>query len=288
MARLYGPGPGSPPPLVSSTDLAGLSASDVEGAPVGELVGALSEEGTGLIRYLDIAIRNAGRHVLVPIGHARIDGESVPPRVRLRAATHRDLLSVPEFVEDETPMDAEYQDKVMQVHGHLFYGSRYYAHPAYDHSALTAGETPVVGPEGEPEVHGLEPLTALPKFHLSRQTRDLRGWTVVDEDGETVGTICDLLVETGARRVRYVVVELRSPQRETILPIGYIRPADDADCVHIPALTVEDIRLLPPYEPPLTREEENRLHAAIEGRLSGDRYFRRADFRRPSSEPPTF
>ncbi|NIP82606.1 MAG: hypothetical protein GWM90_26660, partial [Gemmatimonadetes bacterium] len=45
------------------------------------------------------------------------------------------------------------------------------------------------------------------------------------------------------------------------------------------ALTREDARLLPAYEPPLTREQENRVHAAIEGRLSGDRYFNRADFR---------
>jgi hypothetical protein len=86
-------------------------------------------------------------------------------------------------------------------------------------------------------------------------------------------------VETSARRVRYVVLDLESPPRPAVIPIGYVHADGDEDRVRVPALTAEDVALLPPYEPPLTREEENRLHAAIEGRLSGDRYFERADFR---------
>jgi hypothetical protein len=89
-------------------------------------------------------------------------------------------------------------------------------------------------------------------------------------------------VETSARRVRYVVMDLESPARAAILPVGYVHADGEEDQVRIPALTAEDVALLPPYEPPLTREEENRLHAAIEGRLSGERYFERADFSRSS------
>lgn len=280
MPRIYGPEPGSPPPLVSTTDLAGLSASDVEGAPVGELVGALSEERTGLIRYLDISIRNAGKHVLVPIGHARIDRESVPPRIRLRAATHEDLMAVPAFVEDQTPIEPEYHEEVLGAHGRLFYGSRYYAHPAYDHSAIHAGESPVVGAPAPAEGEGLQALADLGALKLSWRGPDLRGWDVVDEDGQAVGTISDFLVEGRARNVRYVVLDLDSPERPTVLPVGYVSVDREAGKVLISALTVEDIRLLPPYEPPLTRAEENRLHAAIEGRLTGERYFDRPDFRR--------
>ncbi len=283
MTEIYGPEPGSPPPLVSTSDLAGLSASDVEGTPVGELVGALSEERTGLIRYLDVSIRDAGKHVLVPIGHARIDRESVPPRVRLRAATHGDLLSVPEFVEDETPVDAEYQQAVMGVHGRLFYGARYYAHPAYDHSALHVGDVPVVGTAAPAEEEGLRALSETGALALSRRGPDLSGWEVVDEDGETVGALRDFLVDPSAARVRYAILDLASPERSTALPIGYLVIDEEARRARVPALTVEDIGLLPPYEPPLTREEENRLHAAIEGRLTGERYFDRPDFWRPNA-----
>lgn len=283
MAQLYGPGPGSPPPLVSTADLAGLSTSDVEGSPVGQLVGALSEESTGLIRYLDVSIRNADKHVLVPIGHARIDRGSVPPRVRLRAATHEDLLSVPAFSEEEVPPSPGFQEEVMGAFGRLFYGSRYYAHPAYDHSALHAGETPVVGTPAPAEGEGLRPLSELDEFRLASSAPELLGWSAVDEAGEDVGTISDLLVETSARRARYVVLDLETPDRRAVLPIGYIALMEQPQRVRIQALTVEDIRLLPPYEPPLTRAEENRLHAALEGRLSGDRFFRRPDFR-PAEE----
>lgn len=284
MARLYGPGPGSPPPLVSTADLAGLSTSDVEGTPVGELVGALSEERTGLIRYLDVSIRDVGKHVLVPIGHARIDRESVPPRVRLRAATHHDLLAVPEFTPNETPVSATYQEKVMGVYGELFYGSRYYAHPAYDHTALRVGDTPIIGPIPRAAGEPLRLLSALREFRLAHTAPELVGWTVVDAEGDTVGSITDLLVEVSARRVRYAVLDLASFERSTVLPIGYLHADGDADRARTPALTAEDIQLLPPFEPPLTRSEENRLHAAIEGRLSGERYFERADFR-PSGIP---
>jgi hypothetical protein len=276
MARLYGPGPGSPPALVATADLAGLSTSDVEGSPVGELVGALSEERSGLIRYLDVAIRNAGKHVLVPIGHVRIDRQAVPPRARLRAATQEDLLSVPEYREDETEMDARYHERVLAAHGRLFYGSRYYAHPAYDHAALRQDEP---APEEAPERgHGLRPLSELDSFRLSRRAAPLLDATLIDGAGETVGAIRDLLIELPARQPRYAVVRMEGPDRLAVVPIGYVE-ADGDGSASLSALTGEDVRLLPAYEPPLTREQENRLHAAIEGRLSGDRYFTRADFR---------
>lgn len=278
MARLYGPGPAPPPPLVATTDLSGLSTSDVEGAPVGELVGALSEEETGLIRYLDVSVREAAKHVLVPIGHVRMDRESVPPRVRLRAATQGDLVSIPAFVADETRVDASYHERVMAAHGQLFYGSRYYAHPAYDHARLDDDQATVVGtPTGD--THGLAPLSELEGFRLARGALPLVGDELRDEDGETVGTVHDLLVEVEARRTRYVVVRMEAPDRSTVLPMGYVEPGDDGEPARVYALTRDDIRLLPPYEPPLTRQEENRLHAAIEGRLTGDRYFERPDFR---------
>lgn len=285
MARLYGPGPGSPPPLVSTADLAGLSASDVEGSPVGQLVGALSEERTGLIRYVDISIRSADKHVLVPIGHVRIDRESVPPRVRLRAATYEDLLAVPEFENGEQPVSPGYQDEVMGLYGQLFYGSRYYAHPAYDHTRLHVGESPVVGVAAPAEGDGLRSLVELGEARLPEGAPALIGWTAVDVVGEQVGTIRDLLVETKARRVRYVVLDLDSPKRSTVLPIGYVELGDEAEQACITGLTATDLALLPPYEPPLTRAEENRLHAAIEGRLSGDRYFERVDFQASPDVP---
>ncbi|MFP4623593.1 MAG: PRC-barrel domain-containing protein [Gemmatimonadota bacterium] len=281
MARLYGPGPGTPPALIATSDLAGLSANDVEDRPVGELFGALSEETSGLIRYLDIEVRGADKHVLVPIGHARFDREAIPPRVRLRAATRDDLVSIPEFVTDGTSFDADYQDRLLTAHGRLFHGSRYYAHPAYDHPSLQLGESRVVRGEtrGSPERPPLRSLSEVAGFSMARRGPNLLDWSVRDRSDESVGTVADLLVEPSSRLARYVVIDLDDPGRQTMLPVGYMDVDSRRKTVRLPALTAEDVRLLPPYEPPVTRGAENRLHAALEGRLTGDRYFDRVDFR---------
>lgn len=286
MARLYGPGPGDPPALTPSGDLAGLSTSDVEERPIGKIYGTLAEAGTGLIRYLDIEIIDPPRHVLVPIGHARIDRGSVPPRVRLRAATHSDLLSVPEYTPDEPNIGAEYHSKLMNGHGQLFYGSRYYAHPAYDHrSGLQAvqderaEEEPAADQRRRDERSRLEPLSEMTGYRVAQRSVDVRGWPLEDDDSERVGEVSDLLVERDSLEVRYVVIQMDQPSRQTALPIGYVEIDGDRGCVYTPVLEVEDVRVLPPYEPPLTREDENRILAGLEGRLTGDRYFTRPDFR---------
>ena len=279
MAQLYGPQPGEPPRLRPSGDLAGLSTRDVDDRPVGSLFGTLAEEPSGLIRYLDVNMRREAQHVLVPIGHARIDREAVPPGVRLRAATYDDLLSVPAYAPDETVVDAPYQDGVLSAHGKLFYGSRYYAHPAYDHGGLYAGEEQLAGPAPEPRRPLLPPLSSLPDFRIARGEPDIRGWTLEDREGERVGVIRELLVDPAAKKVRYVVIDLDEPERSGVLPVGYVELDDGAEPARTPALSRSDIRLLPAYEPPLTREQEMRLNAAIEGRLTGDRLFDRPDFR---------
>jgi hypothetical protein len=291
MARLYGPGPADPPPLVSTTDLAGLRTTDVEDRPVGALFGTLSEQATGMIRYLDVALDGTDRHVLVPIGHSRIDTEAVPPRVRLRAATYEDLLAVPEYDPAAPPVDPDYHARLLEAYGQVFYGARYYAHPAFDHSALYAGPTPIV--VGDPGVR--EPVSPVPESPAERdravrplsalagyrfEGRDLRDRQVEDGRGERVGEVVDVLVDPPRREARYAVIQIQDLGRPTALPIGYLEPADDGDGLVARFLTRDDIRVLPPYENGLTREDENRIQLAIEGRLAGDRYFQRVDFRR--------
>ena len=282
MAHLYGPGPAAPPRLVPTPDLAGLSTRDVEDRPVGELFGSLAEEGTGLIRYLDISINGQERHVLVPIGHARVDRDAVPPRVRLRAATFEDLMAVPTYEPAATDLSPEYQGEVMEAHGRLFYGSRYYAHPAFDHRGLYAGRTPVAGPEvpePAPEEGRLRPLAELTGFRVARDEQDIRGWPVVDMKHREAGEVDELLVDIAAKQVRYVVVWLEAAERCAAVPVGYLEIDTDARQVATPALMREDVLLLPEYQPPLTRADENRVHATLEARLSGDRLFERPDFR---------
>jgi hypothetical protein len=288
MARLYGPGPEDPPPLVPTQDLAGLRTTDVEDRPVGQLFGALSEEASGLIRYLDVELEGASKHILVPIGHARIDTQGVQPRVRLRAATYEDLLAVPDYEPETTAVDSPYQEQLLQAHGRLFYGAHYYAHPSFDHSALYAGPSPIIGPRPDEDGSVLDeepaepvlPLSRLRGFSMVSTDRDLRGRPVDDARGEEIGEVADLLVDPTAREARYAVIDLNDPARQAALPVGYLASSEDGERLMVRSLTHQDIRVLPPYDGLLTRAEENRIHAAIEGRLTGERYFQRPDFRR--------
>jgi hypothetical protein len=255
---------------------------------VGQLFGALSEEASGLIRYLDVELEGASKHILVPIGHARIDTQGVRPRVRLRAATYEDLLAVPDYEPETTAVDAPYQEQLLQAHGRLFYGAHYYAHPSFDHSALYAGPSPIIGPRPDEDGSVLDekpaepvlPLSRLRGFSMVSTDRDLRGRPVDDARGEEIGEVADLLVDPSAREARYAVIDLNDPARQAALPVGYLASSEDGERLTVRSLTHQDIRVLPPYEAPLTRAEENRIHAAIEGRLTGERYFQRPDFRR--------
>lgn len=299
MAQLYGPAPGGPPPLVMTSDLAGLRASDVEDRPVGELVATLSEKSTGMIRYLDLELARTAKHVLIPIGHARIHTAGLRPRVRLRAATYEDLLGIPDYAPGDTELDLEYHERLLESHGRLFYGSHYYAHPSFDHLAMFAGDSPVLAEPGEPELDeaeltAVQPLSQLKGARADSATRALHGRPATDSAGEAVGEVADMLVEPATGTVRYVVIRLPEPPRLIVLPIGYLqdpeagatdgRPAAGPDDralrpVVLHGLAAEDASLLPAFEGTLTRRDENRVRAAVEGLLGGQRTFQRPDFR---------
>ena len=70
-------------PLRPSPDLDELPVYDAEGVPVGSTFGVLSEADTGLVRYFDISLEERRRHVLVPVGHARLEQHLGRLRIRL-------------------------------------------------------------------------------------------------------------------------------------------------------------------------------------------------------------
>lgn len=276
--RLYGPGPGEPRPLLATRDLSGLAVADIGERPIGELYGTLADEDSGLIRYLDISLTLDDRHVLVPIGHTRIMRDSIPPKVRLRTVSYEDLQTIPEYEPETMPAPA-YQSELIAAFSRIFSGERYYAHPAFDHARLYAGEHPVVADDEPEDRRVLGSLAQLDGYRLKAGAADIRGWRVIDRSGNVAGSIHDLVVDIQARKVRYLDILLHQMRRRTLLPVGYAQIDAPALCVRTPALEVEDLSVLPEYQgEDITREDENRLRVALEGRLVGPRYFDRPDF----------
>lgn len=279
MATLYGPPPGPPEPLRRVDDLAGSPVDDVDGRHAGHVSGALVDAGSGLIRYLDVSVADADRHVLIPIGHAEVQRTDGEARIRLRVAAKTELYEIPEYVEHGPPPDDAYHQAVLDAHGRLFHDERYYAHPAYDHSGLYAGEHPIVcdvppPPAREP----LRRLSRLPGYRVAEDEPDIRGWPLHAGSGERVGTVSDLIVDPEASKVRYVVVTLAPDSRTTLIPVGFVRIDEEARSLQAPALTAEDLAALPDVEGDPSRADELRIRAALEARLVGPRRFDGPDF----------
>lgn len=283
MSTLYGPGPEEPEALRPGTDLAGLPVVDAAGRPSGEVYGTLTDADSGLIQYIDLALDRSDRHVLVPVGHTRVEREDGRAHVRLRAAVRDELDDIPSYEPHDARIDDDYERAVLAAHGRFFYGERYYAHPAFDHSGLYAGEHPIVrGPTPKAEPSGRVRLSSLPAFRVSPGEPDVRGWPVHTADGRRAGVVRDLVVDPKARTVRYVVVGERTREpHEVMLPVGFLRIESDAHRVDAPVLTADDLDALPAAPGrSITRDDEDRIREILRDRLDGERLLGRPDFSR--------
>jgi hypothetical protein len=266
--------------LRSVPDLRGMRAEDASGIPVGALWGALAEAETGLLRYLDLELETLDRHVLVPIGHARVRGESRDgPCVRLRAALLEQLEQVPPFAAEAAHIDDPYERALLEAYGRTFHGERYYAHPAYDHSGIYVGEHPVVSGEERGD-EPLSRLSYLSGWRVAEGENDIRGWPLVLAGDGTRLKVNDLIIDTSAERVRYVVVPTPEGRSARLIPIGFVRVDDDAKKVVAEGFTTKDVAGLPAYAGGgVTRVAEDTLNAALRRTFSGPRRYLLPDFR---------
>jgi hypothetical protein len=289
-------------------DLAGTPVEDASGLSVGAMFGALAEADTGLIRYIDLSLERLDRHVLVPIGHTRIrEVEREGPRIRLRAALLEELEQIPPFPADVAHIDDPFERALLEAYGRSFHGERYYAHPSYDHSGVYAGDYPVVQGEepseasqetgqtaapprgdagpGRPADAGdmangrLTRLAYLPGWRVARGEPDVRQWPLLLDDGTQV-QVQDLVVEPAAEKVRYLVVRTSDGRGARLLPIGFLQIDGSEQRVRAPGLDVTDLDALPEYEGGgVSREQEDRVCAALRRRMGGRRRYQLPDFR---------
>jgi photosynthetic reaction center H subunit len=116
---------------------------------------------------------------------------------------------------------------------------------------------------GTDDLDRVVPLDELDDFRVSRDDPDPRGWEVVATDGRKIGEVDELLVDTGAMKVRYLDVDLDdgmvagAHDRHVLVPIGYARLDRDHDRVIVDEITSGDLRAIPAYEHgPITRDFE--------------------------------
>ncbi len=96
--------------------------------------------------------------------------------------------------------------------------------------------------------YNLQGLRSLHDHELAEGVPDVRGWKVVDRNGDRIGRVDDLIVDPTAQVVRYIDVDLRdsaSPDSDKdyhlLIPVGTARLDDHDDCVHADNLTKDQL-----------------------------------------------
>ncbi|MBA2670349.1 MAG: DUF2382 domain-containing protein [Gemmatimonadetes bacterium] len=122
------------------------------------------------------------------------------------------------------------------------------------------------------EMDRVVPLDELDDFKVASGDPDVRGWEVMSSDGRKIGEVDNLLIDTGAMKVRYLDVDLddeivgSGDNRHILIPIGYARLNEDDDRISVDSLNSTAIAGLPAYRSePLTRDYEDSVRQHFAG-----------------------
>jgi len=98
----------------------------------------------------------------------------------------------------------------------------------------------------------LMPLSRLDDSQIPSEDPDVRGWDVMGADDKKIGKVEDLLVDTQARRVRHLVVDLdrglfSASQGQVLVPVDNVRLDRDGH-VYVESLSNDQVASLNTYD----------------------------------------
>jgi uncharacterized protein (TIGR02271 family) len=108
-------------------------------------------------------------------------------------------------------------------------------------------------------------------FKLAEGEPNIKGWTVKDQQGRTIGEVDELIFDPQARKVRYIVLDLEGnvldlEPRDVLVPIGLAELHESEDDVILPNVTAAQLQALPVYrEGSLTRDVEASIQKTFAG-----------------------
>jgi sporulation protein YlmC with PRC-barrel domain len=108
-------------------------------------------------------------------------------------------------------------------------------------------------------------------FEIVKDEPDIRGWDVRYKNGEKIGSVEELILDTKAKKIRYMIVdldenELRLEHRKILIPIGFAELDNGNDDVLIPNVSVDQLCSLPDYKRNSLTPELERTVASVFGR----------------------
>ncbi|KAA3436933.1 DUF2382 domain-containing protein [Rufibacter hautae] len=111
-------------------------------------------------------------------------------------------------------------------------------------------------------------------YEIADNQPNIKGWTVKDSSGQTIGEVDELIFDVQARKVRYMVVDLEGnvldlDTRDVLVPIGIAQLEDDSDNVILPNVTADQLRSLPTYEKGrFDRDHESSIRSIFGGAVA--------------------
>jgi uncharacterized protein (TIGR02271 family) len=128
-------------------------------------------------------------------------------------------------------------------------------------------------PSDRPSGQALIPLSKAEGYRVAENNEDVRGWDVRANDGEKIGKVNDLLIDTGIDKVKYLEVKvdrgLFGKDRNVLIPIGAARLADDDDVVLVDA-GKDALREYPDYTgQQITSDYETSLQSRLSNAFRG-------------------
>lgn len=211
----------------------------------GEIDDIIVDE-TGVPRYLDIDLGLFQKHVLLPIGQARVDAKDEV--VWVPGMTRDQFGEIPEYDHDLSTLSREYEDRLVGAYG------------------ATAGSSTYTAGAASGRLAGLDEFDDL---EVAEGDPDIRGWELLGADGRRLGEVDELIVDASAMKVRYVSVDLDDDLTETgedrhvLIPIGLARLDEDGEKVFLDALDASEIAALPEFTGEASREYEEHLTSAL-------------------------
>ena len=120
-------------------------------------------------------------------------------------------------------------------------------------------------------------LDELDDYKVADGDSDVRGWDVVASDGTKIGEVENLLVDTGAMKVRYLTVERdtgwfdTNDRPDVLVPIGAAQLDRDDKRVMVDRMASTDFRTLPGYQRDagVTRDYESSIRSRYDRGTTG-------------------
>lgn len=265
--------------------------TQIDDEKVGKVDDVLIDQ-EGNAPYLDVDLGIFKKHVLLPIGQARVDEREDVVWVPGMEKNH--FKDIPEYEHDKSTVDREYENRLTAAYGGAYTGSQYYSRPEYESGYAASGggreaSARSTGGGAGTSAEGAEELKRLDKmddFDVADHEPDPRGWRVIGGDGSEIGKVDHLIADTGRMKVRYLDVDVDSDlvgeKRDVLVPAGYARLEESDKTVRIDALNSNNAADLPAYTGKIDRDYENRLHERLSSGYTDESRYRhpRYDARR--------